>query len=82
MERGRDADWVGNLQADPRVAVRLRSRRPSVWRSGTANIVGDDPGARRRIHGRTGRWRRLCMSASAAPAGDVVTIRIDLKPAA
>jgi deazaflavin-dependent oxidoreductase (nitroreductase family) len=80
-ERGRDAEWVRNLEGDPRVRVRLRSRRPSVWRSGTAYILDDDdPDARQRILGRGSPWRRLCLSASAALATSPLTIRIDLDP--
>jgi deazaflavin-dependent oxidoreductase (nitroreductase family) len=82
-ERGREADWVRDLVADPRVRVELASRRPGAWRSGTAYVLdGDDPDARRRVLGRGSRWRRLCLSTSAALGGNPVTIRIDLDPAA
>jgi deazaflavin-dependent oxidoreductase (nitroreductase family) len=77
-ERGRDAEWVRDVEADPRVRVQLRSRRPGAWRSGTATIVDEDPDARRRILSRAGWWRRLCLGASAALTGGGVTIRIDL----
>jgi len=80
-QRGRDADWVRNIEADPRVRVRPRSRPPTRWRRGTAHIVvDDDPQERRRILGEGKPWRRLCLSTSAAMATDPVTVRIDLDP--
>ena len=80
-QSGRDADWVRNIEADPRVRVKPRSRRPTAWRSGTAHVVDDDdPEERRRFLGRSDPWRRLCLSTSAALASDPLTIRIDLDP--
>ncbi len=44
-EFGEQSQYVRNIQADPRVRVRLRGR----WRSGTAHLVpDDDPQARLR----------------------------------
>jgi deazaflavin-dependent oxidoreductase (nitroreductase family) len=44
-EFGEQSQYVRNIQADPRVRVRLRGR----WRSGTAHLVpDDDPHARLR----------------------------------
>jgi deazaflavin-dependent oxidoreductase (nitroreductase family) len=44
-EFGEKSQYVRNIQADPRVRVRLRGR----WRSGTAHLVpDDDPQARLR----------------------------------
>jgi hypothetical protein len=61
-ERGRDAEWVGDIETSPRVRVKQRSRRPAVWRSGVAQILdGDDP----RQDGETWAGRIL---ASALPA--------------
>lgn len=80
-QRGRDADWVRNIEADPRVRVQLRSRRPTTWRSGTAHILDDDDShERQRTLGRGKPWRRLCLSASGALASDALTVRIDLDP--
>jgi deazaflavin-dependent oxidoreductase (nitroreductase family) len=80
-QRGRDADWVRNIEANPRVRVKPRSRRPTGWRSGTAHVVeDDDPGERQRILSRGNPWRRLCLSTSAAMATDPLTVRIDLDP--
>jgi deazaflavin-dependent oxidoreductase (nitroreductase family) len=48
-QRGRSAGWVRNLEADPRVRVRVSGLRTG-WRAGTAHILdGDDPQERRRI---------------------------------
>ena len=42
---GTQADYVRNLQAEPRVRVKVRGK----WRSGTAVVLsGDDPAARSR----------------------------------
>jgi deazaflavin-dependent oxidoreductase (nitroreductase family) len=80
-QRGRASDWVRDIEADPRVRVELRSRRPAASRWGTAHILdGDDPLERQRILGRGKPWRRLCLSTSAALATDPVTVRIDLDP--
>jgi deazaflavin-dependent oxidoreductase (nitroreductase family) len=78
-QRGRDADWVRDIEADPRVRVKPRSRRPTGWRSGTARVVeDDDPRERQRVLGEGKPWRRLCLRASAAMATDPLTVRIDL----
>jgi deazaflavin-dependent oxidoreductase (nitroreductase family) len=78
-ERGRDADWVRDIQAAARVRVKPRSRRPAAWRTGTAHLLeGDDTHERRRVLSRGGPWRRLCLSASAAVAVEPLTVRIDL----
>jgi deazaflavin-dependent oxidoreductase (nitroreductase family) len=80
-QRGRDADWVKDLEADPRVRVQLRSRRPAEWRSGTAQVLDDDdPHERQRSLGEGKPWRRLCLAASAAQATDLLTVRIELDP--
>jgi deazaflavin-dependent oxidoreductase (nitroreductase family) len=80
-QHGREAEWVRNTGADPRVRVKLRSRRPARWRSGIAQIDDDDdPHARQRIRGRGNPARRLCLSTSAAMATEMLTARIDLDP--
>jgi deazaflavin-dependent oxidoreductase (nitroreductase family) len=44
-EFGEESQYVRNIQADPRVRVRLRGR----WRTGTAHLIpDDDPHARLR----------------------------------
>ena len=78
-QRGRRADWVRNIQANPRVRVKVRSGSGVVWRAGTARILDDDdPRERWRLVGRGNMARRLCVSASAVTATDPLTVRIDL----
>jgi deazaflavin-dependent oxidoreductase (nitroreductase family) len=71
---GVQADYVRNLQAEPRVRVKVGG----VWRAGTAAVLpGDDPRARTRTL--PYQWDAAIgrMMASAP-----LTIRIDLDPAA
>ena len=52
-QRGRRADWVRNIQANPRVRVKVRGASGVVWRAGTARILDDDdPRERQRLIGR------------------------------
>jgi deazaflavin-dependent oxidoreductase (nitroreductase family) len=77
-QRGRQADWVQNIQANPRVRVKV-SGPHSRWRSGTAHIVDDDdPAERRRILGSTNLARRLCLGTTQAVTTSPLTVRIDL----
>ena len=69
---GTQADYVRNLQAEPRVRVKAGG----TWRAGTAVVLpGDDPAARSRML--PSRWDAAIgrMMASAP-----LTIRIDLDP--
>ena len=71
---GTQADYVRNLQADPRVRVKANG----VWRAGSAVVMADDdPRARSRTlpHQWDAAVGRLMASAP-------LTIRIDLDPAA
>ena len=78
-QRGRRAGWVRNIQADPRVRVKVRTGSGLVWRAGTAHILDDDePRERQRLIGRGNLARRLCVSASAAMGTGPLTVRIDL----
>lgn len=78
-QHGRHADWVKNIQADPRVRVKVRTGSGVVWRAGTARILDDDdPRERRRRIGEGDLMRRLCVSASAAMTTDPLTVRVDL----
>jgi deazaflavin-dependent oxidoreductase (nitroreductase family) len=67
-EHGRRAGYVRNLQANPRVRIRLGRR----WRSGTARAVPDDDPRRR-----MGRVNGLVLRAMGS---DLLTVRIDLDP--
>ena len=78
-QRGRRADWVQNIQAHPRVRIKVRTRSGVIWRAGTAHILDDDdPRERQRLIGQGNLARRLCVSASAAIGTDPLTVRIDL----
>lgn len=71
-EHGRRSAYVRNIEADPRVRVRVRGR----WRSGTAHVLpADDPRERQRMLGR----RAWLNAASVRRLGtDLLTVRIDL----
>lgn len=82
-QRGLQADYVRNLQAQPRVRIKVGS----MWRSGTAHVLpDDDPAARLRaiVDHQGGRIRRsdahllerLIEFYDTTP----VTVRIDLDP--
>jgi deazaflavin-dependent oxidoreductase (nitroreductase family) len=77
-QRGRSADYVRNIEANPRVRVK-GSLSPTGWRAGTAHILDDDdPGERVRVLSRGNRWRRLCLQASDSMGTSPLTVRIDL----
>jgi deazaflavin-dependent oxidoreductase (nitroreductase family) len=77
-QRGRSAAWVRNIEADPRVRVRISGMRTGWW-AGTAHILdGDDPQERRRILARANPARRLCMCTTKALDTNPLTVRIDL----
>jgi deazaflavin-dependent oxidoreductase (nitroreductase family) len=75
---GRDADWVRNIKANPRVRVKVSGRHTG-WRSKTAHLLDDDdPSERQRILSQANLARRLCMSTSKALNTNPLTIRVDL----
>jgi deazaflavin-dependent oxidoreductase (nitroreductase family) len=77
-QRGHSADFVQNIEANPRVRVK-GSLASTNWRPGTARILDDDdPKERARALGRGNRWRRLCLQASESIATSPLTIRVDL----
>jgi deazaflavin-dependent oxidoreductase (nitroreductase family) len=76
-QRGRQSGYVKNIEANPRVRVKVRGG----WRTGTAQILDDDdPRERRRILGRGNRARQLCLRTSNAMSTNPLTVRIDLAP--
>jgi deazaflavin-dependent oxidoreductase (nitroreductase family) len=78
-QRGRRADGVQNIQANPRVRVKARGGSAVAWRAGTARILDeDDPRERWRPIGHGNLARCLCVGASAAMATDPLNVRIDL----
>jgi deazaflavin-dependent oxidoreductase (nitroreductase family) len=70
-EHGYTADYVKNIQRDPRVRVRARGR----WREGTARILADDD-PRQRL-----RWlgRPVNDSLLRLVGTEQLTIRVDLR---
>ena len=81
-EHGRRAGYVRNLEAEPRVRVRLRDGthpRGPRWREGTAHVLPDeDPRERqRRIAGRDpSRWVNAFVVRTLGT--DLLVVRIDL----
>jgi deazaflavin-dependent oxidoreductase (nitroreductase family) len=76
-ELGDRAQYVKNIQANPRVRVRVRHQ----WRAGTAHILhSDDPRARQRVICRGRPGRKLNALALRALGTNILTIRIDLDP--
>jgi len=76
-EHGRRAAYVRNLEANPRVRVRVRGK----WRSGSAlTLPDDDPRERQRIMAERRRSTRLNAAAVRALGTDLLTVRIDLDP--
>ncbi len=72
-EQGRSASYVRNLEADPRVRVKIGRR----WRTGTATVLpDDDPRARLDLIG-----RKVNGFMVRAVGTDLLTIRVDLDPA-
>jgi deazaflavin-dependent oxidoreductase (nitroreductase family) len=70
-EHGRHADYVRNIEADPRVRVKAGGR----WRTGTAHITDEDPYARIRRLGRPVNDAMLL-----AVGTEQLVIRVDLDP--
>jgi deazaflavin-dependent oxidoreductase (nitroreductase family) len=80
-QRGRHADWVRNLEANPHVRVKVRGGPRARWRTGTAYILdGDDSRERQRILARGHLARRLCLCTSSVVHTSPLTVRIDLDP--
>ena len=70
-EQGRKAAYVRNIEADPRVRVRIGRR----WRSGVAHVLEDDD-TRARQRG----MPRIHAASVRAMGTELVTVRIDLDP--
>ena len=77
-QRGRAADWVRNIEANPRVRIKVSGLRTG-WRAGTAHILdGDDPRKRQRLLSQANLARRLCLCTTKAVNTSPLTVRIDL----
>ena len=71
-EHGRRAGYVRNIEADPRVRIKLRDG----WRTGTAHALPeDDPRARLRRMG-----LRLNALFVRLMGSELLTVRVDLDP--
>jgi deazaflavin-dependent oxidoreductase (nitroreductase family) len=68
---GRAAQYVRNMEANPKVRVRVHGR----WRTGTAHLLQDDSARRRLL--RLNPMNSLFISVSGR---DLLTVRIDLDP--
>jgi deazaflavin-dependent oxidoreductase (nitroreductase family) len=72
-EHGRRAAYVRNIEANPRVRVRLGRS----WRTGTAHVLPDDDWRERQRH----MPNRLNSAAVRLMGSEPVTVRVDLDPA-
>ena len=71
-EHGKRAGYVRNIEADPRVRIRVGGR----WRTGRATVMpDDDPRRRQREIG-----LRLNATVVRAMGTDLLTVRVDLDP--
>lgn len=78
-EHGRQANYVQNIQANPRVRVKVRRGLWPTWCNGIATILDDDdPHARQRQLCRRHPLRAINATLVRAWGIDLVTIRIDL----
>jgi deazaflavin-dependent oxidoreductase (nitroreductase family) len=76
-EHGRQAGYVRNIEANPRVRVKMRGG----WHSGTAKLLpDDDPRMRLRKLSKGSPGLMLNALAVRAMATDPLTVRIDLDP--
>ncbi len=76
-EHGYRSSYVRNIQADPRVRVRIRGR----WHSGTASLMpDDDPRERQRLLAKERPGSRLNAAAVRGFGTGLLTVRIDLDP--
>jgi deazaflavin-dependent oxidoreductase (nitroreductase family) len=73
-EHGRQAAYVRNIEAEPRVRVRLGGE----WRTGTAHVLPDDDWRERQRR----MPNRLNSAAVRVMGSEPVTVRVDLDPAA
>ena len=70
-EHGHNAGYVRNIQADPKVRIKLGRR----WRTGTAHVLPDDDARARQ------RTMPAVHAATVRLMGtDLLTVRVDLDP--
>ena len=74
-EHGRRANYVRNIEANPRVRVRVGRR----WRPGTAALMpGDDPRARLRAIAHARPSARIHTATVRLMQTELLTVRVDL----
>ena len=82
-EHGRRTNYVRNIEANPRVRVRVRRQFFPVWLNGVATIIEDDnPHSRQRQLLRRHPLRIINAALVRAWGTDLLTIRVDLAKAA
>lgn len=80
-EHGRGAAYVRNIQANPRVRVKVRRGLRFVWLEGAAQVVPDDDAReRQRWLGRGHPLRAFNAAAVRGFGTELLTVRIDLDP--
>jgi deazaflavin-dependent oxidoreductase (nitroreductase family) len=78
-EHGRRAAYVLNLEANPRVRVKVRRGVRYVWLEGTARVLrDDDPRERQRRLGRGHPLRAMNALVVRTLGTELLTVRIDL----
>ena len=79
-EHGRQASYVRNIEANPRVRVKISTGfLRSTWRTGTAHLLDeDDQRERQRLMASGDLGRRLNAMVVRATGTDLMTVRIDL----
>jgi len=78
-EHGRKAGYVRNLEANPRVRLKLREGFRARWHAGTAHILpDDDPRARQDWLARQVRGAGSNAAAVRLFGTELLTVRIDL----
>jgi deazaflavin-dependent oxidoreductase (nitroreductase family) len=71
-EHGRKAGYVRNIEANPRVRVKVGRR----WRTGTARVMPDDDSRERQRR----MPNRLNSAMVRVMASELLTVRVDLDP--
>jgi deazaflavin-dependent oxidoreductase (nitroreductase family) len=80
-EHGRRSGYVRNIEANPRVRVRVREGLRPRWRTGTAHLMpADDPITRQRWLAQRRPLSRINAPAVRAMGTELLTVRVDLDP--
>lgn len=78
-EHGRQAGYIRNIEANPRVRIKVRDGLRGRWYTGTANIlVDDDPRERQRWLSQHVRGASKNAAAVRLFGTELLTVRIDL----